>query len=70
MVRIATSVGSVLVGLSALSVIRTAREVRLWEFGNRKYVEEYSQTRSINFAGHTFTYSDDQPTDTVARGQC
>ena len=63
--RITRLVGVVLVGLSALAVVQTAREIVLWELGNRAYAEEYSQERPFTFAGHTFTVADDQLVDSI-----
>jgi hypothetical protein len=63
MKRFRRLLGSLLVALSVLAVVQTAREILLWKRGFSAYLEESPLERTIRFGGHTFTVVDDQPSD-------
>lgn len=48
-------------GVSALSVVQTAREILLGVIGDHLYEEAALQQRTFAFAGHAFSVADDQP---------
>ncbi len=54
-----------LVGLSVLAIVQSAREYLLWERGASTFQEQGFDTQPIEFNGHRVTVSDDQPTDSV-----
>jgi hypothetical protein len=54
------TLGAILIALSVLALIQSARELLVWERGRHAYAEESLVELPIAFAGHHFTVRDDQ----------
>src|SRR3954463_7051193 len=65
MPRISQVIGGVLVGLSLLAICQTAREIALWNSGQRRYTERDVPEREFVFGKHRVSITDNLPTDTV-----
>jgi hypothetical protein len=63
--RLWLTIGSALIILSLAAVVQSVRELLLWEQRGPDYAEESYLKRPLEFAGHTITVRDDQPTDSA-----